>query len=157
MNSTTILLIIAVIVFLIIPSFKDRNMPIKRLIIMPAMFIYLLYQTSTENFSSGLTSASIMVFGLMVGTVIGAFMRRNAAITADKQQKMIGIPGGYTSLIVFLLIFSAHFLVGYLHAVDPQALIQEGTTAWAVLFLLSATAGLTVGTSLCLYIKYQTS
>ena len=50
MSMWTILMILAIIVFLIVPSFKDRVIPLKKLIITPVVFVYLLFQSVTETF-----------------------------------------------------------------------------------------------------------
>lgn len=154
MSITTILIVIAVIVFLIVPSFKDRIIPVKKLIAMPAVFVYLLFQSIMQHFATGLASKAIIVVGLVMGSAIGAFIRSNVTVKVDQTNKLIWIPGSYISLIVFVVIFAAHFLAGYVESVAPTYLAQEGVTEFVLLLLTMAT-GLTVGTNLCLFAKYH--
>ena len=97
----------------------------------------------------------MIILGLVVGTGIGILLRSGIAIKADKNQQLVWLPGSYLSLITFLIIFAAHFVVGYLQAVVPGYLQQQSFGELLVLFALTVASGLTVGTNLCVYIKYH--
>ena len=154
MSTTTLLMIAGIIVLFIIPSFKDRVIPIKKMIIMPALFMYLLSQTISESFSLGFANIISIMVGIVVGSAIGIFIRINTTIKADKTQDLIWLPGSYLSLIIFPSIFLVHYLVGYIHAVSPSYLMQASIAACVLLFLLTATSSITVGTNLCFAMKY---
>lgn len=157
MSMWTVLMIVAIVLIAIIPSFKDRVLPVKKLMITPAVFMYLFYQTVNDNFSVHFSNSLIMIFGLVVGIAIGALMRRKTAIKSDKNKLLIWIPGSYLSLGIFVLIFSAHFIIGYLQSLDPTYLMQSSIGEQMLLFALSCTSSITIGANAVLYFKYFTS
>lgn len=155
MSITMILIVIGVIVFFVIPSFQDRVVPVKKIIIMPAIFVYLLFTSGVKDFSVGPETTAIMIAGLAFGGLIMAYFRKDLTIKADKEKQLIGIPGGYASLIIFVAIFSIHFAVGYLQSANPSFLIQNNQAGKFLLFLLASASGLSIGNALMLYKKFH--
>ena len=154
MSIWAVLMIIAIIIYVVIPSFKDRVIPIKKLIITPAIFMYLFYQTVNENL---ITNNWTIALGLIVGTVIGILMRSKTSIRSDKNQLLIWLPGNYFSLVIFSLIFSIHFVIGYLKSVNPSYLTHVSSGEQILLFLISCVSSITVGANGILYCKYLIS
>lgn len=154
MSTSTMLMILAIIVFAVLPSLKDRVIPVKKLIITPAIFMYLFYQTIHENF---FINDFIIIIGLMTGIALGIFIRSNTFIKADKNQLLIWLPGSYLSLVIFALLFSLHFSVGYLQSVSPAYLTQASFGEYVLLFLMSCASSITIGANGILYFKYWMS
>lgn len=154
MNTSNMMMILAIIWFVIIPSFKTRTMPVKKLAITPAIFMYLLYRTVTQTFYLDTTGKLCLILALAAGIIIGVLMRLRTNVTADKQREMISLPGTWINLITFILIFCAHYAVGYLKAVSPEVLQQTGLTAITLLFVLTCASSISLGASACLYYKY---
>ena len=157
MSISTVLMIAAIIFFVIIPSFKDRVIPVKKLIITPAIFMYLFYQTVAENFNTPFTNNWIIVLGFIVGIGVGILIRANTSIKADKNQFLIWLPGNYLSLVIFLLIFATHFTIGYLQSVNPNYLVQTSSGEQILLFITSCVSSITIGANALLYCKYLMS
>lgn len=147
-------MIAAIIVFVVIPSFKDRVIPIKRLLIAPGIFMYLLYDNVTTHFYLNFSADFLLLAGLILGPTIGVLMRYNTEVKPDHIQHTLWIPGTYTTLVTFLLIFIVHFIVGYLQSVEPYIFNHVNSIELILLFMLACTSSITVGTSLCLYTKY---
>jgi hypothetical protein len=147
-------MIMAIIIFVVIPSFKDRVIPVKKLIITPAIFMYLFYQTINENF---IPNTWIIAFGFITGIVIGILIRSKTSIKSDKNQLLIWLPGNYLSLVIFCLIFSIHFAIGYLQSVNPGYLSQASSGEQILLFLISCVSSITIGANGLLYCKYLLS
>lgn len=148
------LMIIAIIFFVIIPSCKDRIMPIKKLLITPAIFVFLFYQTINGHF---LINNELILLGALSGITIGLLVRSNTAIKSDKSQLLIWIPGSYISLMVFCFIFLIHFIIGYLQSIDPTYLTQASSGQSLLLFLLSCSSTVIIGANAMLYWKYLNS
>ena len=74
---TIIIMLLAIIYFVIIPSFKTRVFHVKKLIIMPAVFMYLNYQSVTENFHIQISDYGIITLALIAGILIGALLQRH--------------------------------------------------------------------------------
>lgn len=157
MTASTLLMIGAVIWFLIIPSFQDRVVPVNRLLITPAVFLYFFYQMVTKNFTLSMPNTLIIILGLVIGISVGILLRANTAIKADKAQKAVWLPGDFFGLITFLLIFAAYFAIGYLHAVSPDYLKGSSLGAQSLLLLTACVVSITAGANAQLYYKYLTS
>ena len=90
MNVWLILMIAAIVVFVVIPDFKDRIIPVKKLIISPAIFMYLLYNNATTNFYLNFETSLLLILGLMTGTAIGILIHYKTQVKSDQDQKLIG-------------------------------------------------------------------
>jgi hypothetical protein len=154
MSLTTVIMIVAIILFVLLPSLKDRIIPVKKLAITPAIFMYLFYQNITQDFYLDLDSQIMLIVGVLFGVAAGIMLRINTRIKTDKNQKLIGLPGTYSNIIVFLLIFSVHFVMGYLQSVKPALFHVANATANFLIFMLAFSSSITVGASLCLFYKY---
>jgi hypothetical protein len=157
MNISTIIMIAAIIFFLIIPSLKDRTVSIKKLTITPLVFLYLLYETITDKFHLDQTGLMVIGLGLLAGTLIGILVRNRTAVAVNKQTLSINLPGSYINLVMFVVIFSVHYLIGYQEAVNPAFFQQISMSYYSILFLLTMASALSAGMNLCLLYKYQTA
>lgn len=154
MDTSTIIMIIAIVVFAILPSLKSRTVPIKKLIIVPAIFAYFCYQTINETFVINNFSFLFIILGLLIGISIGAIMRYRTPIQVNKEQKTIALSGSYFNLVLFILIFSVHYIIGYLQAVVPVFFQQAHFQADMLLFLLICVSSLSIGSNASLFIRY---
>jgi|SRR5579885_3428443 hypothetical protein len=153
----TVIMVIAIIIFAVIPSFKDRVIPVKKLLIAPAIFSYLLYQSVTETFRLDVAAIVLLAAGLLAGAFAGFLLRSGATLKADRQAQLIWVPGSYMNLVVFLLLFGVHFVIGYLQSVHPETFVQDNLSEQLLLFLLACFSGLMMGSAACLFYKYFTS
>jgi len=147
------ILILGIIILLILPSLKDRIVNIRRLIILPAVFMYMLYRTIAANFDLVQASYLAIIVGLLLGIIVGLLIRNNLQIKADKKKSLILIPGNYISLIIFILIFAVEFVAHYLLAATP-GIKQASITQYLLLLILCGVSSLTVGGNLSYFYKY---
>ncbi len=150
----TALIVLVIVILFVLPTLKDRVIRVKKLLIIPALFLYLLYDTLTSKFAIDSTAIVLIILAGIVGFGIGVYLRRATAVTADRNKELIWIPGGWLSLWTFLLIFVVQFATGYLHAVNPAYLLQNSAGEQSLMFILSLVSCITVGANLCLYYKY---
>ena len=155
MSTATIVMLLAIIWFLIIPSFKARTFPVKKLIILPLVFMYLLYNSIERNFALLPTSYATIAAGVIAGIIIGYLVRRSATLTADKEKELIHLPGSFVSLAMFILIFSVHFVIGWMASATPGYFEHAGNVQLLLLFLMTAFSSLTLGLNGTLYYKYH--
>lgn len=153
----TVIMIVAIILFAVIPSFKDRVIPVKKLLITPAIFSFLLYQSITESFYIDTVAIIFLTAGLIVGVVTGIILRSRTPVKADKQLQLIWLPGTYLNLVMFMLIFSVHFVIGYMQSVHPEMFASDNINEQCLLFFLACFSSTSIGASSCLYYKYCTS
>jgi hypothetical protein len=153
----TIVMVLAIIIFVILPGLKPRTMPVKKLLILPVVFLYLFYSSLTAHFPLNLDSYLLIGLAAVLGIVIGALLRRNTQIQADYQNHRISLPGSYMGLINFLLIFAVHFVIGYQLAVKPQVFTSVNPEVQVLVFALSLVSCMSIGMNACLYYKYKTA
>lgn len=156
MSIPIIIMLLVIIYFFIIPSFKTRIFSVKKLIIMPAIFMYMNYESVRKNFHIHSLTYWIIALGLIMGVVIGMLLRKNARIRSDKTKLLIELAGSFFSLWIFLIIFSVHFVIGYLQSVNPTYLLQPSIGEQIILFLLTCTSSMTIGANGMLFYKYMT-
>lgn len=157
MSFSTVMMLAAIIIFLIIPSLKSRELPLKRLIILPAVFLYFLQNTLTENFHLAWNDYPILITGCLFGIGTGIMIRYSTPMQIDKQAQTIRLPGTYLNVVVFILIFALHYFMGYTHAVHPEFFNHSSMSLQVLLFLLAYTATILPGGNLVLFYRYTTA
>jgi hypothetical protein len=157
MTFSTLALIVVIIFFVIMPSFRDRVMPVKKLALIPAVFTYFLYETITNHFALNNVSLAIIVLGLITGMLIGIYLRLRTQVKADHEEKLIWLPATLINLLTFSFIFSVQGIIGYITSVHPSYLLHAHVGEYALLFMLISASCITLGSSACLFYKYLTS
>ena len=99
---TIIIMILAILYFVVIPSFKTRVFSVKKLIIMPAVFMYMNYESVHTNFHIHPSTYGIIILGLIVGILVGMLLRKNTLVRSDKTKLLIELSGSFFSLWMFL-------------------------------------------------------
>lgn len=151
----TIVGIAAILYFLILPSLKTGVIPIQKLAITPIIFLYLNYDSVQHHFHLHGKEYAILVIGLVIGVVIGAFFRNKTAIKADHEKSLLQIAGSYFGLSVFILIFAVHFLIGYFESTHPGYLLQSNMASSILLFLLTCSSCIPTGGNLMLFYRFK--
>jgi hypothetical protein len=154
MSLMTLLLIMLIVFAVVIPSLQDRTITLKRLLLTPAIFMFMLYINVNKNFVLTPANKEIIVAGALVGIIVGMLMRLTAEVKADKQSYMIWIKGNLTNAAIFFSLFIIHFTMKYLRFNHPGYFITDGYYAPAILFGLAAVTCLTIGSNLCILIKF---
>lgn len=150
-----IAMIAAILFFLILPGLKKRVLPVKKLIIMPAIFVYLNYDSIQKHFHIHLNDFIILIISAIVGIAIGAYCRKNTTIRADHEKQLIEVAGGYFGLIMFIIIFAIHFAIGWIQSVSPGYLFQAGLYQTLLMFLLTSSSALSIGANAMLFYRYR--
>lgn len=154
MKISIIIMLLAIIYFVIIPSFKTRVFSVKKLIIMPAVFMYMNYDSVRSNFHIHSSTYGIIAAGLAFGVIVGTLLRKNAQVKSDKSKLLMELSGSFFSLWIFLIIFAVHFVIGYLQSVNPTYLLHPSIGEQTLLFLLTCTSSMTIGANGMLFYKY---
>lgn len=145
----------AILYFMILPGLKTRVFRVKKLLIMPAVFIYLNYASIQKHFHIHVNDYFILIVGLIFGVAIGAYCRKNSIVRTDQQKQLLEVAGSYFGLLMFIAIFAVHFVIGYVDSVYPGYLLQSNLTQDALMFLLTLASTLSIGANGMLYYKYH--
>ncbi len=154
-NIGTIILILCVIIFIVIPGFKDKTIAVKKLAIGPAIFLYLFFDSLGKEYPLFAMSYYVIAGGVILGTLIGYATRVSAPVVGDKEKQTIFLKGSSFSLIIFLIIFAAHFVVGYLKSTNPSFFTAPSFANQFLLMVLALVSCLPLGSNICLYLKYR--
>lgn len=109
------------VVIIGIKSTKPRTLPIKRVVLLPLLFViwslYSLYQKAVLGFPSLIP---VWIVFLALGAYLGVKEVHAWRFSKDRGQGTITIPGNYSTLVLILLIFALKFFWGYFYATRPE-------------------------------------
>lgn len=151
----TVFMIICIVYFSVIPSFKYRIIPIKKLILIPLVFLYLAFDTIKRDFPLTNINIVFVIGGGILGLLFGILISKNIEILVDKEKKSIGMPGGISLLYTFLFIFAVHFVIGFLKSTQPIFFKQFSLFEAIVIILLGFSSSMSFGRSLVLMYRYS--
>ena len=133
-----------------IKASRTRQISVWKVFIMPAVTVYF----SVSLFSSiqtGLLILSLFFAAFFIGGFLGYFQLSRMPLRVDHQKKRIEMPGTWSTLVIFLIIFGTKYFFNYKLAVAPY-LAHEITFEAPLLFISGVTTGFIFGKLfLCLY------
>jgi hypothetical protein len=143
-------------VFLGIRSRKSRAISFQKLALLPFLFLSWSFGYLIEKYGISLSTMSVWLFAIGVGTIIGWRFHRPTQLTIDKQTKRITIPGTWAVLFLSILLFLSKYSFGYLHAIAEGAkdrLLIFGSD----LFISGTISGIFLGKFFCFWSKIRES
>lgn len=132
---------------------KTRVVSFKKLIIIPLIFSVWSLKSLNEKFGFGPLNLSIWAVAAAFGVYFGWLLVYSREVMADKSKGLLKIPGTWSSLVQFLLIFVCKYSFGVTYILHPEAkgsLIFFGSD----IFLSGLLAGLFFGKLLGYSKKY---
>lgn len=142
-----------ILLYLGIKSCYTRTVSLKRLIILPVIFIYLSLQGTNKLFHFSPTVILLLLIGGCLGFFIGSYYVRSRNVRADKQEHLIEIPGDITMLILVLCIFFIEFFIHY--AVEShQSIAGFVAFRFCAVTLSGLITGITIGRNTTYFLKY---
>lgn len=149
----TVIMILAILIFAILPTLKNRIISVRKLLITPIIFLLLLCH-ALNDFNLQITDIPLLLLSVIIGIVCGILLRRQTVVKTDKQNALIALQGSYQSLFIFLLLFSIHFIIGYITNVQPHYVATHQSIRDILLFSLTACSNLMIGGNLLLFFRY---
>jgi len=130
--------VFALLVFLGIQALRERTLPVRRIVITPAVFITwgIIGLATAPHFSSLLVGD--WVVAAAAGASIAAMIARFARLRADRDRQLVHLPGSTLPLIRNLVIFTAKYGLAVAMAITPAA--RDHLAFWSV-----AVSGLSAG------------
>lgn len=138
-----------------IKALKDSTISLKKLVILPIVFIYWSFNSLNQN---GLLECSpvgkYLLFGI-IGIIIGYFAYARVMEAYCQKSNLFHVRGSVQTLVIFMLIFAAKYTFGYLTASDPDILLNPDFR-WVYLIIEGVVSGFYIGRLLnCLYIRWK--
>lgn len=104
-----------------IKSTKARTIPIKRVVLLPLVFVawslYSLYLKTVLGFPS---LVPVWIIFLAIGAFLGVKEVHHWRFAKDRHRRTITIPGNYSTLVLIILIFVLKFFWGYFYATRAE-------------------------------------
>lgn len=131
-----------------------RVSAIERIAIVPVIFILLSLHSTISFFNFSIVVISLWLLAGVIGALLGYLHIKNRIIRADKNKKLIEIPGDISMLIMLMSIFSIEFFIHY--AFDARlAITQVDIFKNIAIFLSGFVVGISVGRNLNYFLKYS--
>lgn len=132
------------LVYLIFIGVKARNtgiVSIYKLAVLPLLFLIMSIESMISHFKIESLSISTWLISIIIGSIIGLLLVYKSKIRVDRANKLLELPGSWTTLILILAIFMAKYYCGYALSKDPGAAINTHTE-----ILVLALSGICTGT-----------
>jgi hypothetical protein len=146
-------ILFAYVVSIGIKAIKPRTVPVKRVVMLPLLFVawsfYNLYARLALGYMSLLP---LWVVCLGLGACLGVLEVRDWKIAKDRHKGELTIPGNYSTLVLILLIFVLKFFWGYFYATHTT--ISYRVYFWDVL-TSSLVTGFFVGRAWLFFKRYR--
>ena len=145
-----------VFLFLVYMGIKrcyTRVTSIKRLVIIPIIFLFLCFKNTTQLFNDNPIGYVLLITGLLLGALIGFYLIRKCVVKADRKNYLIQIPGDVFLLIMILVIFFIEFFIHY--AIDAQWNIASLSLFKELVAIISGiVVGISLGRNATYFTKY---
>lgn len=150
---TWVYILFLVVLYIGIKRCYTRVMRVDRLVLLPLIFCFFSLKSVNDLFGIDVFSIFILLCGVMLGITLGYAQVKNWIIHADKNNRLIKIPGDYFMLFLVLTIFMIEFFIHY--AVDAHW-IMTGNMFFKILAITISgiVLGVSLGRNASYYYKY---
>ena len=133
---TWVWLILILLLYMGSKSLRDRTIEVKKLIIMPVIFLVMT--------SSHMKEPVLYISFLIIGAVLGFLICFRSDIKVDREHKLIRLKGSVLPLILIIMVFIKNYFYGYEHSVHPEYF--KNMIFLAVSYIVSGTfSGIFIG------------
>lgn len=130
--------VLALLVVHGVRAFKDRTSTISKVAVPPVLFTLFSLYSAHEAFKLDATVVGIWVVAWVAGIAAAMSVFKGSPISvADRDRKLLMLPGSHRVLILTLIIFASRYALAYLMVFDPQLL----TATVPEMLLLGTIAG----------------
>ncbi|OJW72873.1 MAG: hypothetical protein BGO68_00530 [Candidatus Amoebophilus sp. 36-38] len=103
-------------------AIKPRTIWLPKLFILPIIITGLLTRNLFTRHSFQLDNLAMYILSLGIGGIISWLIFKNTKLIFDRAKRLVTLPGGYTTLILFMSIFVIRYFWGYIEATHPTPL-----------------------------------
>lgn len=149
----------ALFIYLIIigiSALKPSVVSIIKLAVLPVLFTALAVHTLIISFAINNTAILLLAAGLLFGTLLGLLIAGNHDYQVDRKHFLILMPGGWTTLILILIIFGSKYYFGYKLSADPM-ITQDFNFEMFMLIVSGACTGIFIGRFICYLYHFATA
>jgi len=140
-------LILIFVVFRGVKAMQTRIVPMKKLIIMPILMLYI----SIEN----IHNYQGYVIGAIIGVIIGYLLFSRIGMRVDRSHGLVEVQGSVTTLILVLATFIVKFGLGIFMAM--HTVVATSPTGMTTAAIIGIFGGLYISRLIVFYINYVKS
>jgi hypothetical protein len=101
---------------------RSRIVPVRRLLILPTIFIALSFVSMYNNMQLTFDHVLIWSAAFMIGSCLGWLQFKALKIKAVKNRASLYVPGTWSLLVIIIILFCVKYYYGYQNAIDPTKL-----------------------------------
>jgi hypothetical protein len=147
-------LLLAYVIFIGIKASKSRTVSLRKLFILPIIFLALSLEMLITHFDLNGLSVCTWIGSVLLGSAIGALLVVRQPITVDHNKKTLHLGGSWSTMILIFMIFAGKYYCGYALHADPGAAINTHTEI-IVLAISGACSGAFLGRMLSYISRYM--
>ena len=138
-----------------ISASKTQVVSIKKLTILPLVFVALSIHTLMTSFHVNAMVIGVWLASIILGSIIGWLLICQHQFKIDRKNWLIQLPGSWMTLILILAIFISKYYFSYQLGSDPELANQTGFE-FSMLGITGICTGLFVGRLVCYFYKLYT-
>lgn len=150
-----VFLLLYILIVIGFKALKKQVVSVKRLVILPLVFIALSVHSIIIAFQLSISSISIWLGSFIVGTLISFFLVYRHKIVVDRKHWLVQLPGSWITLVLILLIFASKYYFSYEMNASP-ALVKQIGFEFSLLFAYGICTGLFTGRLACYLYRLKT-
>ncbi len=135
-----------------IKTLKPRVINLHQIFIFPVISICLNLQNHFSNPNLFFTSFWALFF--LVGATLSWALSNKTIILADKKKKLIQLPGGFTTFILIISVFTVKFFISFKVGMNPD-LANNFTFCVVRAISTGIISGAFCGKAFCYFKKYN--
>ncbi len=130
--------------FMGIRAFRQREVFLPLMAIMPALFLFLSVPSLVAIIADVPMIGLAWFFSMVAGILLGWFFLAPDPLSIDKSHIRIVVPGTWSSLVLFVTIFAIKYVYNVVRAINPVLAAQPGFLL-AVFGLSGVSTGIVIG------------
>lgn len=146
----------AYLIWMGVKATKTRIVKLKKLFIIPAVFIYMSVHQLLSTFTIDTVTIVTLTTSLFIGILVGFLHVHRQKISVDKKNMLLQVPGTWSTLIIIILIFISKYYFGYNLAAKPD-MAQHLMFKICDFMISGLVTGFFVGRLVCYLHKFKTS
>ena len=139
-----------------IKASKGRIVSLKKLCIIPVIFIAMSIHTLVTSFKITPFSVTTWLMTILIGTLLGWLFIYRFTLRVDKPHSLIETPGTWSTLIIIIIIFATKYYFGYELGTDPTLAKHLGFE-FSLLTVSGLCTGFFVGRVICYLYRLQSN
>ncbi len=141
-NIITLVLVVAVVIYMIVRQFQEQTIKPRSLLILPLLITYYTYTSIVEELTNPLVNTSIliaiMVVGLCAGGLLGAFRGSQTRMRFDVTTGLVKSKASTLNIVLYLVTLVIRIVAEtmlYLHMNHSSVLLALTIALLTTLFL----------------------